>query len=177
MGKIKKARSGKWFCVMLTLQLAFAVALLGYLITKLFEPTPDRLGAQIVLSMFLEGPLGIVFMIFTIINFSLSFRFRNAGGNIIRLLSIFVFILSLALTIALVIFAIFPFVCFIMFGWIIALAQHNNNVNFIETLFMNRTGTWITIALVSACVVLLIIMVVIAWMKLRTIPPTLAVSK
>jgi len=179
VGKEKKARSGKYFCVMLTLQLVFAIGLFIYAILKstILKNESSNLGVVIILSMFLDGSISIVFLVFTIINFILSFRFKNSGGTAIRLLSILVFVLGLALAAVLIVFAILPFALFIMFGWIMALAQHNNGPNFIENLFLNKWGTYLSLGISTACVVVLTIMVVIAWMKCRTIPPTQAVSK
>jgi len=181
MGKNKKARSGKYFCVMLTLQLVLAIGLLIFNILK--ETTlkssgdPQTLGTQIVLSMFLGGSLSIIFLVFTIINFAVSFRFRSSGGGTIKLLSILVFVLGLLLALVLFIFSILPFAMFIMFGWIMALASHSTNTNFIEKLFNIDLGSWLAIGLSAAIVIVLTIMVVIAWKKLSTIPPTAAVSK
>jgi len=174
VGKQKKARSGKYFCVMLTLQLALAVGLFVYSLVKVVAGNTGF--GTFVMEVIVEGAVAVVFLVFTILNFALSFRFRKDGGKPITLLSVLVFVFCLLLIADIVVFAVIPFALFVSFGWLLALASQGR-VEFIENLFYNPIGSWIALALTVACTLVLRVMVALAWKKLATLPAVAPVSK
>jgi len=137
-----KPKSGKYFCVMVTIQCVLAILCL---VCSFFS-----------LGLLLFFMPTIPFLIFTIINFILSFRFKSAGGLSIRLISIIVFICALALSIIGIAFPIIGLIAYIVSSTL-------------DVVF--NSIKWVPITITAVAVALLVIMTIIVWMKCRNIPP------